>query len=568
MNTTSDLRNEKSAARGGRRAFALGGAAATLIVLGACIQGPWEFYPENPGTFHGVVLTGYALAGQPLRHVCFEKTLDLDEEKTEAFAFYDSAEVRVTGSFGGVTRTLTLTARIDTPNCFKGDSTALVEKGKAYALEAGIKWDSAGQKVVSELSATAHVPVEFSIHRTATAPSFAKTGGVPANIFSPQFFAELPPRVQETMIKEYGQAYGQLANDTAAQTAYIKANGAKIQKRLLDLLSQDTFTYHEGDTLFYLNGALNTLSHYYSSDRSADVRGVLVTQRFDPESERPVTRFDSPLGFKPDSSEYYFPGDTRRLIFNPDVTSKNGVNLLDSIGVINTWFHTRVNRLYFYGVEQAYAQYINTVIQGDPRTKPLFNVKGGQGVFAGAVPDSFDLYIKVDSLTLAYSTPAVHAASCRKEGWNSSKDCREYYRSYCTANVWASPDCRQDAITACLEADLNGNDTLKAACSPVAVPASQDTAIEHGAELRFCVEEGFPASTRTCESPQSECLQTKGVNACKRDLWNYCLDNDWRPDQCQLGLVSYCHDRPRQSETLCRHADDYCREHPDQTLCK
>lgn len=544
-------------------------ATAVLLALGACIQGPWDYYPENPPTFHGIFVTGYAIAGRPVENLCFERLLDLSEEKTEAFAFYDSAAVRITGSFGGTVRTLTLSPLPDTPNCFQGDPALLVERGKAYDLEADIAWDSAGHLVASRLTATAKVPTDFAVHSTAAAPSLAKTGGVPANIFTPEFFAKLPPNVQQVMVKEYGDTLIKLQSDTAALGAYLKANGAKIQDRLIGLLEEDKFTYKEGDTLYYLNGALNTLSHYYSSDRSADVNGVLITQRFDPNTERPVTSFDSPLGLKPDSGQYYFPGDIRRLIVYPDAKSDKGWKVLDSMGVVNTWFHTGRNRLYFYAFEQAYVDFTSTAIEGEARVKPKFNVDGGQGVFAGGVPDSFDVYIKVDNLTRAYSLPAVHASYCReKSGWFRNQDCRGYYRSYCAAQAWAPADCGQDAIQACFEADLNGNDTLKRECDSISQKASKDTAVLAAAVTRYCVAEAFPDRNGTCAAMKAQCQETIGVNTCKQALWDYCLDNDWRPSQCGLGLVSYCRDKPRLSETLCKHADEYCRAHPGETLCK
>ncbi len=581
MNTTSDPHpnphEEKHPEDGsgprlpkpGRRfrwlaAAAILGKALALLALNACIQGPWDYYPENPPTFHGITVTGYAIAGRPVEHICFERMLDLSEENTEAFAFYDSADVKITGSFGGTVRTLALAPVADTPNCFQGDPASLVERGKAYDLVAAITWDSSGRKVGSKVTATAKVPTDFAIHRTAAAPSLAKTGGAPTIIFTAEFFAKLPPNVRQVMIKEYGDTLVKLQSDTTALNAYLKVNGAKIQERLIGLLKEDKFTYKEGDTLYYLTGALNTLSHYFSSDRSADVNGVLVTQRFDPNGARPETRFDSPLGLKPDSGRYYFPGDIRSLVGYPDAKNGNGWSVLDSIGVVNTWFHTGQNRLYFYAFEQAYLDFAATVIVSSPKVKPKFNVDGGQGV-----PDSFDVYIRVAPLTKSYSLPAVHAAFCReKSGWFRNQDCRGYYRSYCSSHAWIPGDCGQDAIQACLEADLNGNDTLKQACDSVAQKASKDTATLAAAVTRYCVAEGFPAKNGTCEVQKAQCQETIGINTCKQALWDYCLDNGWPHGQCDLGMVSYCRDKPRLSETLCRHADEYCRAHPGETLCK
>ncbi|MDB5103001.1 MAG: hypothetical protein JWP91_690 [Fibrobacteres bacterium] len=566
MNTTSRHRRVL--------AVLAGAATASALALAACIQGPWDYYPEDPPVFRGLYVYGYVISGRPVQNLCFERILDVKEEATQAFAFYDSAVVTVTGSFGGSVRSQTLTAVVDTPDCFKGDPALLVERGSAYDLSARIQWDSAGKRVTTLATATAKVPASFSIHRTAAAPSFAKTGGIPSNIFTLEFLAALPPNVREIMAREYGDTLTKIQKDTAALRKYITANGPAMQKRLIGLLEKDKFTYTEGDTLFYLNGALNTLSHYFSSDRSADVNSVLITQRFERNSERPETRFDSPVGIKPDSGQYYFPGDIRRLLIYPDAKGDKGAgglrdyNLLDSLGVVNVFFHTLRNRLYFYGFEQAYYAYLSTVTEtqgggggdADPRIKPKYNVTGAAGIFAGAIPDSFDVFIKVDSLTKAYSLPAVHGRFCHKDGWFDSKDCREYYRPYCSERNWQPADCLQDALEACMLADLKGDTALKARCTPMADSARKDTAMVRRAENRFCVQNDFPAGAEVCAAPKAQCLETRGVNDCKRNLWDYCLDNAWRPEQCGPGLAGYCNDKPRLSETLCRNADAWCAE--------
>ena len=550
---------------------------ASMLALNACIQGPWDFYPDNQPPFHGVYVYGYAIADRPLDQVCFERILDLAEGTTGAFAFYDSADVKVKGSFKGIIQAITLTATPTMPNCFHGDSSALIERGTVYVIDAKFKWDSAGSQVTSHVFGTAKVPAKFSIRRTAAAPSMAKNGRIPNNIFTLDFFASLPPNVRGVMTKQYGDTLVKLQTDTAALRRYIKESGVKIQKQLVALLEQDKLTYHEGDTLFYLNGALNTLSHYFTSDRSADVNFVLLTHRFDPLSERPETRFDSPFGLKPDSDRYYFPGDIRRLIGYSDRKGKSGGDLLDSMGFVNTWFQTGQNRIFFYGFERAYAQYQSTVIgDGNPpesRVKPIFNVSGGQGFFVGAVPDTFDLFIKVDSLTKSFSLPEVHGAFCRKEGWFSNQDCRGYYRSYCTQHAWTSPDCKQDAIAACLEADFKGDIALKAACGPVSDSAKKDTALLAGAVNTFCAQENYPTTVSLCKNPKAKSLESKGKNPSKQALWDYCLDHQWQVGlvevkQCGLGLVGFCRDQPRLSETICRHADDYCKTHSSETLCK
>lgn len=554
-----------------------GTALAWALALAACIQGPWDYYPDPPAQFLGVFATGYVLAGRPLDHICFERALQIAEEHTQAFPWYDSADVEVSGAFSGTSRTLKLAPHRDSANCFVGDSAQLAERGNDYRLSAVFAWDSAGSRVITRLSATAHVPDSFSVHDTAAAPRLALTGGVPSNIFDSAFILKLPPMVIYTLRSEFGDTLLILRDDTAKLNEYVKRRGKDIQKRLNELLRDDYERYPEGDTLYYLNGGFNTLPHYFSSDRSPDVGAVLITQRFDPTGARPETRFDSPIGMKPDSEQYYFPGYLRRLLIYPDAKGAQGWNLLDSMGVVNTWFQTKLNRLYFYGFEKAYYDYNSTATgeNDDPRVKPKYNVSGGAGIFVGAIPDSFDLYIEIDTLAgespetraKAYDLRAVHAVACRKDGWSSSRNCREYYPEYCRAQRWKPPFCAIDAIRICLDTASARDTALGALCDSIAAPARADTAAAMVGATMHCIEKGFPDEP-VCASPRKECLETKGYTLCKQGLWDYCGDRLWRPDSlCGPALASYCHDKPRLSETLCRHADEWCAAHADSPLC-
>jgi hypothetical protein len=566
----------------------IGAAAAAALVLAACIQGPWDYYPEDPPVFRGVTVTGYALSGKPIEHICFERLLNLDEENTQAYGFYNHADVRITGSFGGTLRTLSLTAIADTPNCFKGDSAALVERGHDYAMEASLDWDSAGTEVHTVVRGTAKVPAMFKVHDTAAAPRLAKTGGVPSNIFNGAFIRSLPPEVLFTLASDFPELADIFAPNiqdttakadslTPAQQDYIKKNGKKITARLLELLQkQDPYRYAKGATLFYLNGDLNTLSHYYSCDRSPDVQSVLITQLFDPAGARPETAFDRPVGLMPDSFQYYFPGNHRRLLIYPDAKGSKGWNLLDSMGVVNVWFHTLRNRLYFYGMEQAYYAYLSRVTQvqgggggdADPRVIPKYNVTGGHGIFVGGIPDSFDVYIQTDKLTKIYPLPEVHGLACDENGWFSGPDCRDYYRNWCKGKDWKTGQCGVDAVMYSLEGDVLGDSAAKARFPGYRDTLSDLRVLQAGTE-EFCADNDFPAGA-ACAQARTDCLESKGVNSCKQALWDYCRDHSWRPAQCGAGLASYCRDQPRLSEVLCRHADLWCTDpaNAGSPLCK
>ncbi|MBW8888020.1 MAG: hypothetical protein JF616_09715 [Fibrobacteres bacterium] len=571
MSTTSRFRAAK------------GGIGLLALVVAACIQGPWDYYPENPATFRGVFATAYVLSGKPLEQVCFERILDVDEEHTQAFAWYDSADVRISGPFyargtdstAGKSLEMVLSPVSDTPNCFKGDPTLLAERGQEYDLRARFTWDSAGTRTRSLLTGTAHVPKNFRIHDSAVAPTLAFSGGVPDTIFDPVFISSLPKSILDSMTAQFGDTLVKLLIDSTGRGAYLKQHGDAIQNRLLELIQEAQQPYPKDTTLYYLNGELNTLSHYFSSDHSEDVGAVLITQRFDPNSERPETRFDSPFGGKPDTSRYYFPGNIRRLLIYPNATGAKGWNLLDSMGVVNTWFFTLLNRFYFYGFEKAYYDFHASATEvqggggsnGDPRVKPRYNVQGGAGIFAGGIPDSFDLHIIHDRFTKAYPLPIAHVYACEKDGWGDSKDCRDFYPEYCRDQAWRPAICHADAIRLCLDTAA-ARDSTGPHCDSVAIMARSDTVAAPIGQLMHCVEKDFPDEP-ACAGPRTACLETKGKNDCKDWFWDYCQDHDWRPlDLCGPALASYCRDKPRQSETLCRNADAWCAANADSPLCK
>lgn len=239
--------------------------------------------------------------------------------------------------------------------------------------------------------------------------------------------------------------------------------------------------------------------------------------------------------------------------------------------------------------------------------KIKYNVEGGQGTFVGGIVDTFNVYIKVDALTKSYSTPAVHAYACREDiGWGGNKDCRAYYRIYCQEKNWQPLDCGLDKIKYLLEQSLKAKIFDSIAVDFIQKIVLKDTskvALKKEiatAENQVCGEQDFqlPDSTTVnvlaissskdstgkisfdtvatpkintrniCAEEKIACLETKGINDCKQSLWNFCLDRNWRPTQCNLGLVSYCREKPRLSEILCKNADAYCKEHPTETLCK
>jgi hypothetical protein len=531
------------------------GIGMMLMLAGCILQGPWDFTPQNQTIFQGIWASGYAVAGNPANNVCFERLIPLSQGSTDAFPFYDSAQVRIDGTFSTGVGPLLLHPLYDTPDCFSGDSTVHFLTGQVYALTARFVWDSSGSEVSSILTATATVPNSFGITDSAGAPALAKTGLSQATLFDPNIYMKLPPIPRAQILTLYGDTLNALASDTAARNAYLSSHGSSLAAQAALLLQKDLISYGRGDTVFYIGGSgqFNNLSHFYHSVRSSDVAGVLVTQRIDTLGEKPTTSLTGILGLKPDSSKFYRPGDIHTLSFYQSALHPNGSNVLDSIGVVNASFWIGLNRLYFYGVEKVYSDYILTnggQAAANPKIVPTSNVTGGKGFFAGMVLDSFDVNVKLDSTTQAYSEPAVRAVACRDQGWFSSRDCAGYYHQFCSETDWASTDCHLDAIYTCL--DPTQSTTAPAGlCDSASTYAASDSALNLEATRRYCIDHDYPANVAGCASVQNECVTGSLANGCQLILWQSCDLDYWKPAACVEGRQSYCREYDATEQELC-----------------
>jgi hypothetical protein len=579
------------------QAIAVGAAVLGSAALLSCIQGPWDYTPSNPPLYRGIWAEAYVVADKPIDQVCFAKLLELDEKRTPNFAFYANAEVSIAGSFANGDQTLLLKPKALLPNCFEGDPAALPLKGRTYDLQARFVWDSAGTEVTTRLTAQATVTDSFSIQRQAVAPSIAFIGGFGAGgtFFNPADLDKLPTGIQETMLKEFPDEVQELAtivNDSAKLRIFFLGDsatqtppkGGPLTLRLRELIKKDQRMYEEGDTsLYYISNAdLNTLSHYFTSIRGRGVKGVLVSQYWDTLASRIINPFQTFFGQKPDSSSYYFPGDKRRLVFYPSAENKaKGFNILDSIGVVNTWFFTGRNRFYFYACDTNYANYLNTNTRAgespedNPKLVPYTNVQGGRGFFAALAVDSFDVQIKADPADETFPLQATRADYCRSEGWFEKKACIDFYHPFCESKGWKAGDCVTDAFMTCMA--VNGRtDTLDGLCDYAPPKDAMDSAMKAFANdsnfirettYRFCIERGLTDSLEACSGAIQACEVEIGKNQCKEMLWTYCEARDWSPAVCRNASVTYCRDAKPNAPALCRSAEQLCQENPKPTSC-
>ena len=230
---------------------------------------------------------------------------------------------------------------------------------------------------------------------------------------------------------------------------------------------------------------------------------------------------------------------------------------------MNAWFWSGLNRLYFYGVEKAYTDYNFTnvseagggPVDQNPKIQALTNVSGGRGFFAGMIVDSFDVFIKTDSLTQVYSYPATRAWTCRKQGWFNSRDCAGWYDDFCTSNEWKREDCRLDAIytwgPVCNDPVLRISAPV-GMCDSVTAYQTRDTLLSVEALARYCIDHNYPATFPGCTEMRQECEQGKSGNGCQLILWKNCELKYWKPAPCIEGRKSYCRENGDVQKELCR----------------
>jgi hypothetical protein len=328
-------------------------------------QGPWSYYPEDPENYRGIWVTAYIISGRPIENVCLEKMHNLDEVHLRGFAFYDSASIQITGHFNE--RDTSIFLKPDTayfahnPNCFVGDKKLMAKAGENYEMNVSVVWDSAGKKTTSKFSAKTYIPKKFKI------------------------------------------------------------------KRAYDLLGK---RYNEKDTIFYLPPPMDMKANYFIPEYSDDVGGALVSMIYGDTDEfywgenfidKIVEQFDQ----SGDSARHAKFGD-RRLIYTATTMQIADINQdIDSIPVLGFALPAIGNiKLLFYATSREYIEYENTFIRGngDSRTKPVYNIDGGAGIFAGMLVDTFEVNLKTLPDVKIYPYFNAQSAYCRTMERETNED--------------------------------------------------------------------------------------------------------------------------------------------------
>ena len=545
-----------------------------MLILGGCIiQGPWEYVPKDSSVYKGIWTTGYVIANEPVRDVCFERFRELGEVWTTAFPFYQEADIKIKGKFSDGSNSLKLIPRKDSPNCFKGDPNKRPLRGNSYFLDASIKWDSAGSLIETKFNATANIPEFFEMKDSATAP--ANAINPPPLIPSPDsaitttplpndFFSNYPPNIQDTLRKLYGDTLRALLSDSTALQQFLIDEAPKINQLVADLTAKEYKKYGEGDSVYYLTGPTNTLSHFYSSDFSMDVATVLITQKYDSNYSTLPTSFDNFIPGERTAADFFNPGFQRRLHVFTNLEKNEGSFLLDSIGIVNSWFVTGRNGLYFYGMEKAYDDYIATTVSGeqDSRIEPDYNINGAAGIFAGGIKDSFIVYIKPPPGARTVSRDSALIAVCRKKGFSSRMECRKIYDSYCREINYDYVGCALSAVSRALEIKAPA-DTFLTNIDDNSINLPM---LVSEARKRMCVRKNFPDSLVFCKSSRTACINETRSGSCKSFWFTHCMDNNWKPQSCAPATVLFCNtfDGPKE---ICREAKNYCQSQQEDSLC-
>ncbi|GBU25520.1 hypothetical protein R83H12_02170 [Fibrobacteria bacterium R8-3-H12] len=359
-------------------------ALIVFSLLLSC-QGPWSYYPENPENYRGIWITAYIVSGRPVKNVCLEKMHNLNEVYMRGFAFYDLANIEIKGPFSGKDTSVFLkpdTANFaHNPNCFVGDENLMAEAGASYEMYATITWDSAGKKTTSEFSAKTHIPKKFEI------------------------------------------------------------------KKAYNLLGEQ---YSEKDTVMYLPPPMDMKCHYFIPEYSnEDIGGALVSIVYGDTSEfywgeNSIDKIAEQFNPERDTARHAEFGDKRLLYTATNTQIANMNKDIDSIPIIGLMLPAIGNiKLLFYATTREYIDYRDTFLQGygDSRTKPIYNIEGGAGIFAGMLVDTFEVNFKTLPSVKTYSYSEAQKSYCMQkdreyeiENWRTHRQCLAFWEKIPTKN--------------------------------------------------------------------------------------------------------------------------------------
>jgi len=357
-------------------------------------QGPWSYYPEDPENYVGIWITAYIVSGRPVKNVCLEKMHNLNEVYMRGFAFYESANIEIKGTFNGRDTSIFLKPDVAAhrPNCFVGEEDLIAEAGKKYEMNVSLTWDSAGIRTTSVFSAKTHIPQKFNVIRAY-------------DLYGKQFskkdtIAYLPPPMDMKFIyfiPEYSNE---------------DIGGALV-----------SMVYGNIDELYWGENSVDQLM-----------------EQFDPEAS--------------DTARHAQFGDRQLLSTVDNAQISSFKKEIDSIPIMGLRLPAIGNiKFLFYATTSEYIDYRSTFLRGsdDPRIKPIYNIDGGAGIFAGMLVDTFEVNFKTAPEVKTYSYAEAQKSYCMQEdeeyeveNWRTHSRCLAFWEKIPTKD-----DAPSDLISWC-----------------------------------------------------------------------------------------------------------------------
>ena len=518
------------------------------VLLVACdFHGPWEYYPEEREVYTGIYTYGYILADGDA-NVCFSKVYELDEASSQDFAFYDSADVTISGLFRKnnqetVNTTIQLDSYKSKVNCFYTPYMLHAISGESYELNASFKWDSAGHMVKSTYKAV------------ATIPNAVKIKGLNA----PQ---------QDGSYKWIDYA----RNDTT--------------KRFYPVVDF---------TVSFLEFPMDMEFVKVALDYDQSVRGVLSIMNYDIRGgESQNTTMNQMFKGMTDADEMGYRGvsmhdpleEQQNLGFSSNRTVAGNKNL-DTLYLMNMMLPIGTFSVDLYSTDDAYIDYVEKVKQSvsDSRFVPESNIQNGMGVFSGMAKKTVTIEVTGDAVGFSH----IAWANCKdtkgdnSDSWDS-RGCRLYQDVACSgmsgedvhleglveANEKAALLYRDSVYNRGLRTCYASNvkaammlDTTKwSQFLPDTVNAEDKAEAYADGLKRYCVASNFESNhIADCSALKRECLEDPEQNYCKEYLWLWCADRGWDLDkyrQCKSALVSRYYLQELKSSVLKREVENVC----------
>jgi len=302
------------------------------------------------------------------------------------FAFYESANVTMSGSFNGHETSFSLepypTGTSENPNCFAGPKDLIADAGKNYELNATITWDSAGARVVSRFSAKTYIPKELKILRA-----------------------------YDLERKQYK------SGDTVL---YLPPP--------MDLQSNYFIPKYSNDVGGILVSLIYNQDVYWGENSIDNILGQFR---------------------KRDTADYAFFGD-RRIAYTTKNQQIGNMNKdIDSIPIMGISLPAIGNvNVLFYATTPEYFRFDETFLDGNSRIDPVYNILGGAGIFAGMLVDTFEVNMKIKegAVSVFLNSEAQESYCLKKKEETTDRDNaqdRIYHREcveFWDKQIWKDAD--------------------------------------------------------------------------------------------------------------------------------